>query len=153
MDADTFTTETKKTDGSYHSTGQARVSGDGKTMTVTSKGTNAEGKPSLPPTFTRSSSQNFRFLRVFSGAKKAQMASFRSSISSPPRRTPRRRTAGHAHATRPSLGGRARTASERSWVAAFIELLSSRSRVRGAGHRARRRRCVDESDLSILGHP
>ena len=45
MDADTFTTETKKTGDSYHSTGQVRVSGDGKTMTVTSKGTNAEGKP------------------------------------------------------------------------------------------------------------
>ena len=45
VDADTFTTETKKTGDSYHSTGQVRVSGDGKTMTVTSKGTNAEGKP------------------------------------------------------------------------------------------------------------
>ena len=86
---------------------------------------------SLPPTFTRSSSQDFGFLRVFSGAKKAQMASFRSSISfPPPRRTPRRRTAGHSHAPRPSLGGRARMASQRSWVADFIALLSSRSRVR-----------------------
>jgi len=45
VDADTFTTETKKTGGSYHATAQVKVSGDGKTMTVTSKGTNAEGKP------------------------------------------------------------------------------------------------------------
>ena len=45
VDADAFTTETKKTGGTYHATGQVKVSGDGKTMTVTSKGTNAEGKP------------------------------------------------------------------------------------------------------------
>ncbi len=45
VDADTFTTETKKSGGGYHATGQVKVSGDGKTMTVRSKGTNAEGKP------------------------------------------------------------------------------------------------------------
>ncbi len=44
VDADTFTTESKKTGGGYHATGEVKVSGDGKTMTVTSKGTNALGK-------------------------------------------------------------------------------------------------------------
>ena len=45
MDADTFTNEFKKTGGKYHTISQAKVSADGKTMTVTAKGTNAEGKP------------------------------------------------------------------------------------------------------------
>jgi hypothetical protein len=44
VDADTFTNETKNTGGSYHANAQAKVSADGKTMTVTSKGTNGEGK-------------------------------------------------------------------------------------------------------------
>ncbi len=44
VDADTFTTEIKKIGGGYHATGQVKVSGDGKTMTVTSQGTNLEGK-------------------------------------------------------------------------------------------------------------
>jgi hypothetical protein len=45
VDASTFTTETKKTGGKFHSKGRTVVSKDGKTMTVTTKGTNAEGKP------------------------------------------------------------------------------------------------------------
>jgi hypothetical protein len=45
IDANTFTTETKKTGGKYHATGRTVVSKDGKTMTVTGKGTDAEGKP------------------------------------------------------------------------------------------------------------
>ena len=43
--ANTFTSETKKTGGKYHSKGRTVISKDGKTMTLTTKGTNAEGKP------------------------------------------------------------------------------------------------------------
>ena len=46
IDANTFTSETKKTDGKYHMTNRVVISKDGKTMTLTSKGTNADGKPS-----------------------------------------------------------------------------------------------------------
>ena len=45
VDANTFTTENKKTGGKYHTTGRTVVSKDGKTMTITAKGTNEEGKP------------------------------------------------------------------------------------------------------------
>jgi hypothetical protein len=45
VDSNTFTTVTKKTGGKYKSTGRTVISKDGKTMTTTSKGTNAEGKP------------------------------------------------------------------------------------------------------------
>ena len=44
-DANTFTVELKKTGGKYHTTGRLVISKDGKTMTITSKGTNAEGQP------------------------------------------------------------------------------------------------------------
>ena len=46
IDANTFTSEQKKTGGKYHTTGRLVISKDGKTMTLTTKGTNAEGKPS-----------------------------------------------------------------------------------------------------------
>ena len=45
VDANTFTYESKKTGGKYHMTGRTVISPDGKTMTTTSKGTNAEGQP------------------------------------------------------------------------------------------------------------
>ena len=45
VDPNTFTSEAKKTDGKYHVTGRTVISKDGKTMTQTVKGTNAEGKP------------------------------------------------------------------------------------------------------------
>ena len=45
IDANTLTAENKKTGGKYHSSGRVAVSKDGKTMTFTSKGTDAEGKP------------------------------------------------------------------------------------------------------------
>ena len=45
IDANTFTSETKKTGGKWHVTGRTVISKDGKTMTLTSKGTNEEGKP------------------------------------------------------------------------------------------------------------
>jgi len=45
VDSNTFTTVTKKTGGKYKSTGRTVISKDGKTMTTTSKGINAEGKP------------------------------------------------------------------------------------------------------------
>lgn len=45
IDANTFTTEAKKTDGKYHTTGRAVISNDGKIMTVTVKGVNDEGMP------------------------------------------------------------------------------------------------------------
>jgi len=45
IDANTLTTELKKTGGKFHTKGRTVVSKDGKTMTVTSKGTNDEGKP------------------------------------------------------------------------------------------------------------
>ena len=46
IDANTFTFENKKTGGKYHVTGRTIISKDGKTMTTTTKGTNAEGQPS-----------------------------------------------------------------------------------------------------------
>lgn len=45
IDADTFTSESKKTGGNYHTTGRTVISKDGKTMTNTQKGTDADGKP------------------------------------------------------------------------------------------------------------
>ena len=45
INANTFTSEVKKTGGKYHSKGKTVISKDGKTMTLTTKGTNAEGKP------------------------------------------------------------------------------------------------------------
>lgn len=44
VDANTFTSEAKKTGGKYHTTGRTVISKDGKTMTNTQKGTDAEGK-------------------------------------------------------------------------------------------------------------
>ena len=45
VDANTFTVVAKKTGGKYHTTGKYVISKDGKTMTMTNKGTNAEGQP------------------------------------------------------------------------------------------------------------
>ena len=45
VDANTFTSEVRKVGGKYHNKGRTVISQDGKTMTLTSKGTNAEGKP------------------------------------------------------------------------------------------------------------
>jgi hypothetical protein len=45
IDANTTTFEVKKTGAKYHLTGRNVISKDGKTMTQTSKGTDAEGKP------------------------------------------------------------------------------------------------------------
>jgi hypothetical protein len=45
VDSNTFTSVTKKTGGKYKSTGRTVISKDGKTMTTTSKGINAQGKP------------------------------------------------------------------------------------------------------------
>ena len=45
VSANTFTFEAKKTNGKYHATGSIVISADGKTMTSTSKGTNANGEP------------------------------------------------------------------------------------------------------------
>ena len=45
IDANTFTSETKKTGGKLNRKGRTVISKDGKTMTLTTKGTNAEGKP------------------------------------------------------------------------------------------------------------
>jgi hypothetical protein len=45
IDANTTSFETRKTGGKYHSTGRTVISKDGKTLTQTSKGTDAEGKP------------------------------------------------------------------------------------------------------------
>jgi hypothetical protein len=44
VNANTLTTTTKKNGGSYHATARTVISKDGKTMTTTVKGTNAEGK-------------------------------------------------------------------------------------------------------------
>ena len=41
----TFTWDTKNSSNKYHSHGKLTVSSDGKTMTLKSKGTDAEGKP------------------------------------------------------------------------------------------------------------
>jgi hypothetical protein len=45
IDANTFAFENKKTGTKHHVTGRTVISKDGKTMTTTTKGTNAEGKP------------------------------------------------------------------------------------------------------------
>jgi hypothetical protein len=45
VDANTFTWDAKKSGGKYRSQGRIVVSPDGKTMTLTSKGTDADGKP------------------------------------------------------------------------------------------------------------
>jgi hypothetical protein len=45
-DANTFTFETKKLGEKYRFVGRTVISKDGKTMTTTTKGTNAEGQPS-----------------------------------------------------------------------------------------------------------
>lgn len=45
IDANTFTIENKKAGGKYHTTGRMVISKDGKTMTGTAKGTDADGKP------------------------------------------------------------------------------------------------------------
>lgn len=44
VDANTFTDDRKKTGGSFAATGRTVISNGGKTMTVTSKGTNPDGK-------------------------------------------------------------------------------------------------------------
>jgi hypothetical protein len=44
VNADTLTDERKKTGGPYKATGRTVISKDGKTMTTTTKGTNADGK-------------------------------------------------------------------------------------------------------------
>jgi len=44
VDANTLTDERKKTGGPYRATGRTVISKDGKTMTTTTKGTNADGK-------------------------------------------------------------------------------------------------------------
>jgi hypothetical protein len=44
VDANTLTYEAKQTTGKYHSNGRTVISSDGKTMTTTAKGTNADGK-------------------------------------------------------------------------------------------------------------
>ena len=45
VDANTFTAMLKNTGTKYIATGQSVISKDGKTMTTTTKGTNAEGNP------------------------------------------------------------------------------------------------------------
>jgi hypothetical protein len=45
VDANTTTFEVKKAGGKYHLTGQSVISKDGKTLTQTNKGTDADGKP------------------------------------------------------------------------------------------------------------
>lgn len=45
VDENTFLTENKKVGGKYHTTGKAVISKDGKTTTVTAKGTDNDGKP------------------------------------------------------------------------------------------------------------
>ena len=45
VNPNTTTFEVKKTGGKYHVTGKTVVSADGKTMTQTAKGTDADGKP------------------------------------------------------------------------------------------------------------
>ena len=44
VDANTFTYEAQQTNGKYRSNGRTVVSKDGKTMTTTAKGTDADGK-------------------------------------------------------------------------------------------------------------
>ncbi len=45
VNANTFTWEAKKSDGKYHSHGRLVISPDGKTMTLSAKGTDQDGKP------------------------------------------------------------------------------------------------------------
>ena len=45
VNANTFNYEAKNANGKYHATGRIVISADGKTMTSTSKGTNANGEP------------------------------------------------------------------------------------------------------------
>ena len=45
VNANTLTDERKKTGGPYQATGHIGISKDGKTMTLTTKGTGADGKP------------------------------------------------------------------------------------------------------------
>jgi 2',3'-cyclic-nucleotide 2'-phosphodiesterase (5'-nucleotidase family) len=45
VNANTFTYEAKNANGKYRAAGRMVVSADGKTMTSTSKGTNAKGEP------------------------------------------------------------------------------------------------------------
>ena len=45
LNANTFTVKMKNTSNKYATAGRAVISKDGKTMTSTTKGTNAEGKP------------------------------------------------------------------------------------------------------------
>jgi hypothetical protein len=45
VDANTFTYDAKKSDGKYHAHGRLVVSSDGKTMTLTAKGMDPDGKP------------------------------------------------------------------------------------------------------------
>ena len=45
VDANTLTSTNTQKNGKYHVTNRTVISKDGKTMTTTSKGTNAEGKP------------------------------------------------------------------------------------------------------------
>src|ERR1039457_7391006 len=45
--SDLFTYEAKQTNGKYRSSGRSVVSKDGKTMTTTAKGTDADGKPMM----------------------------------------------------------------------------------------------------------
>jgi hypothetical protein len=44
VNANTFAYDAKKSDGKYHSHGRLVISPDGKTMTLTAKGTGADGK-------------------------------------------------------------------------------------------------------------
>src|SRR5262245_643614 len=45
IDANTFTSVASKKGGKYHTTGRTVISKDGKTYTLTTKGTGADGKP------------------------------------------------------------------------------------------------------------
>jgi hypothetical protein len=45
VNANTFAYDAKKTDGKYHAHGRLAVSPDGKTLILTAKGTDGDGKP------------------------------------------------------------------------------------------------------------
>ena len=45
IDANTYTSVVSKKGGKYHTTGRTVISKDGKTSTLTTKGTNTDGKP------------------------------------------------------------------------------------------------------------
>jgi hypothetical protein len=45
VDANTLTYEAKQTSGKYHASGRTVISSDGKTMTTTAEGTDANGAP------------------------------------------------------------------------------------------------------------